>query len=145
MTLNKQALQSGIEDLAGANASEAAQGWADAMEAFASGIVPASTTVSTAAATLATAMQSIMQGTDQATTVTSLEAAFAAFAVTVGGGMTGFIPGPPAAPVGFAALAAVSSTSVETSAAAWATSIDTWMKTGASILAVPPFTPVSWT
>ncbi len=147
MPLNKQALQDGIEALAGAKTgTEAAAGWADALQAHFSGVVPASTTVAAATATFEVAMTAIMNGTDPASTITSLEAAFLAFATAVGLGMAPTFAGlPPPAPVGISALAAVMSTDVAASAAAWATAIDLWSKLGTATLVAPPFTPTTWT
>ena len=148
MPLDPSALEDGLAALTGENSpasqADAAGAWADAVEAWAEGIVPASTTVSAAAATLEAALLPAFQGTDPATFAAALETAFAAFAVTVGGGMAGYTPTPPAGPVGFAALIATIQPSIEAFAAAWTQAIDTWMRTGFSTLNAPPGTVVPW-
>jgi hypothetical protein len=116
--------------------------WADAMSAYAAGIVPPSTTVSTARDALEAA---VLAAISTPAAGPGMEAAFAAFALTVGGGMAGFVPTPPAAPVGF--VTALLPPFPETHAAAatkWGDLIDDWMKTGSSALVAPPNTVIPW-
>jgi len=131
MPLLPAGLSSDLEGIAAdppATAAECAQAWADAMEAYAAGIIPASTTASAAAATLATALAGAFGARPAAAL---LETAFLAFATTVGGGMAGFTPTPPPAPVGFAVLFAGPNASTHAAgAAAMSGIIDTWMRTG---------------
>src|SRR5690606_15765077 len=115
-----------------------AQAWADALEAYATAIVPPSTTVTAAAAALATALDGAFA---QPSALAAMETAFAAFAGAVGGGMAGYTPTPPPAPVGFASLVAGGNVdSHEDAAANWADLIDAWMTTGLSTLIAPPNT-----
>lgn len=108
--------------------AECAQAWADAMDAYAVGIVPPSTTVAAAAATLSTALAGAFQ-TDDAAPL--METAFLAFATTVGGGMAGFVAVPPPAPVDFAnAFAEPYAETHSEAAAALSAVIDAWMRTG---------------
>jgi hypothetical protein len=152
MSLDAAGLQSDLDDLAQADSPSdrnaaldaAAAAWADAIEAYASGIVPPSTTVTSARATFQTAMQAVMRCVDPATTVAQLEAAFLAFATSVGAGMTGFVPTPPPGPVGFAALGAATPPTFAAAAATWAAAIDTWFHTGTATLVAPPNTLVPW-
>src|SRR5690606_31078956 len=77
-----------------------AQAWADAVGSYASGVVPASTSVAAAAATLAGALASAFETEDASV---PMDTAFQAFAVTVGTGMApAFVAAPPPSPVGFA-------------------------------------------
>ena len=74
-----------------------------------------------------------------------MESAFSTFAVTVGGGMAGFVPTPPPAPVGFASqFAGPKPATAAAASSAIASLIDTWMKTGLSTLVAPPNTVVPW-
>jgi hypothetical protein len=98
--------------------------------------------VAGAAAALQSSLASAFGTTDCAP---AMESAFAAFAVTVGGGMAGYVPTPPPAPVGFASQFAGPKPATHASAAsAIASLIDTWMKTGLSTLVAPPNTIVPW-
>src|ERR1700742_5180344 len=83
------------------DAAGCAQGWANAMQAYAAGIVPASTTVATAASTLSGALAGAFATPNSGP---AMDLAFTAFAASVGLGMAGFAPVPPAAPVGFSTL-----------------------------------------
>jgi len=74
-----------------------------------------------------------------------MEAAFAAFAVTLGGGMAGHAPVPPPGPVGFAGIfAQPQSATHATAATAVASAIDTWLRTGIGTLIAPPNTAIPW-
>lgn len=116
--------------------------WADAMGAYAAGIVPPSTTVSTARDALEAA---VLAAITTPAAGPGMEAAFAAFAGTVGGGMVGFTPTPPAAPVGF--VTALLPPFPETHAAAatkWGDLINDWLTSGSSTLVAPPNTVIPW-
>lgn len=145
MALDDGGLESALEAICEAppaTAAECAQAWADAMEAYASGIVPASTTVSAAAATLAGALTTAFGSPAAAP---GMESAFAAFATTVGSGMVGYVPTPPPAPVGFATQFAGPKPETHADAAsAIAGLIHAWMTTGIATLAAPPNTPLTW-
>jgi hypothetical protein len=84
MPLVPATLESALADLftpATRSIAECAQAWADALVDYATPIVPPSTTVATAGATLSGALVAAFSGT---TAPVDMEAAFAAFAVTVG-------------------------------------------------------------
>lgn len=117
-----------------------AQEWADAMQAYAAAIVPASTTVAAAAATLSSALAGAFALPSAAA---AFDAAFLAFATTVGGGMAGFTPVPPPAPLGIATLLGTTQATHGAAAAAFATKIDTWMRTGTAT-PLPSGPPVNW-
>lgn len=146
MPLNPASLQSSLETLFAEpppTAAECAQAWADAVQAYAAGIVPASTTVAAAAATMAGALTSAFNSPSAAA---AFDAAFLAFATTVAAGMLPAFAGvPPAAPLGVAAQLASTQPTHAAAAAAFASLIDLWMKTGTATLVAPPNTPVTWT
>ena len=133
-----------IADDAPDGAAAAGQAWADAVKDYAAGIVPPSTTVSAAAATLAGALAGAFSSPAAAP---GMEAAFAAFAVTVAGGMLPTYTGvPPAGPVGFASqFAGPKPESHAEAGAELGGLIDAWMKKGTATLVAPPNTPVTWT
>lgn len=144
MPLDATALYDGILDVAanpGPDIPSCAQQWADAMEDYATAIIPASTTVAAAAATLKTALEVAFALPAAAA---SMETAFTAFATAVGGGMApAFVGTPPANPVGFATQFTLFPATHELAATAISGLIDTWMKTG---IATPPSGPaVPWT
>lgn len=145
MPLALPALQSGLESAFAsppATVPQCAQAWADAVQSWAAGIMPASTTVAAAAATLAGALTSAFQAPAAAP---GMESAFAAFAASVGLGMAGFAPTPPVAPVGFAQQFGGPHPATHAAAAqAIAGLIDAWMRTGIGTLIAPPNTPVPW-
>jgi hypothetical protein len=98
------------------------------MESYAAGVVPASTAVPAAAGTLESALVGAFGGT---TAPADLEGAFLAFATAVGAGMApAFVAVPPPAPVGFAAQLTTNQATKSAAASAFASSIDTWMRTG---------------
>ena len=147
MPLDLGSLTSGLEGVAASvdddpppTVAECAEAWTAAVEDYTTAIVPASTTVAAAAATLETALAAAFQSTDAAP---AMELAFTAFASTLGGGMAGFVPTPPPAPVGFAGQFATHPASHSAAASAVAALIDTWMRTGT---ATPSGggPPVSW-
>ena len=142
MSLNRSTLQSGILAVCsgpGSSVAACAQQWADAVAGYAENVVPASTTVATAKAALVTAL-----GAAFATFAPpGMEQAFREFAVTVGGGMAGFVAAPPPGQVGFASLALPPAPATHEDAAARAAAlIDAWFRTGT---ATPPNgSPIAW-
>lgn len=143
MALDSAGLESDLTSLFSdppATIAACAAAWADAIEQYASGIAPASTTVSAAAATLETALVSAFGSAGGAAAL--METAFAAFAVSVGGGMAGFVATPPPAPVGFALLGAAQPATHDAAASDWASAIHAWMGTGTATptLGGPPIT-----
>ena len=134
MPLLLSALTDGLESVAAdppATEALCAVDWADAVEAYAVGIVPASTTVAAAAAVLSIALAAAFQLPAAAP---AMETGFATFAITVGGGMAGFVPTPPPGIVGFAAQFAGPKPATHAAAAtAVGGIIDTWLRTGSSV------------
>lgn len=145
MPLALPALTSGLQSLFAEpppDAASCANAWGSAVESWSAGIVPASTTVSGAVSTLTSSLSSAFAAPDAAP---AMESAFAAFAVTVGGGMVGYAPTPPPAPVGFASqFSGPKPASAADAASQIASLIDTWMRTGLSTLLVLPNTVVPW-
>ncbi len=139
------ALQSGLSGVASdppPSIAECAQAWADAVQSYAAGVIPPSTTVAAAASALAGALVSAFGAPAAAP---GMESAFAAFAATVGGGMAGWLPVPPPAPVGFATQFAGPKPATHAAAAsAVASLIDAWFRTGTATLIAPPNTLVPW-
>jgi hypothetical protein len=124
-----------------ASRAACAQEWADAMQTYAAAVTPPSATVAAACATLSSALASAFALPSASAAV---DAAFIAFAATVGGGMApGFIATPPATPPGFASGMGVNAPSHAAAAATWAGRIDTWMRTGTAV-PVPPGPAVPW-
>jgi hypothetical protein len=132
-------------------AQEAANLWADAMEAYATDVVQGGTGAAPGRGPLAAALKTAFEAHAPAPTAlaAAMELAFTAFATAVGTGMASSTPisftaTPPVGPVGFAALfgapphAAVPPQSSEESATALSNAIDTWMNTGAAIPNTPP-------
>lgn len=102
MPLDKDGLASALTQVAAdppPTSAECAQAWADAMKAYAENIVPVSGAVSTAAGELASDLAAAF---NSGAAAPLMETAFSKFAGTVGGGMVGYTPTPPPAPVGFA-------------------------------------------
>lgn len=123
-----------------ATSSACAQEWADAMSAYAAAVVPVSATVSAASATLKTSLEAAFNG-PVAARLAAVQAAFVAWAATIGGGMAGFVATPPAGnPFAAAFLAPVTTRSA--GVAATAASIDAWMRTGLAVAA--PAAAVNW-
>ncbi len=145
MPLAPSSLSSGIESVAAsppATAAGCAQAWADAVQSYAAGIVPPSATVAAAAAALAGALTAAFGAPDAAP---GMESAFAAFAASLGGGMAGHVPTPPAGQVGFASqFSGPAPATHSAAAAAIAGRIDTWLRTGLSTLVAPPNTVIPW-
>lgn len=146
MPLALPALQSGLQAVFASpppDAAGCAQGWADAVGAYAAGIVPPSTAVSSAKSALAGALATAFASPNA---IPAMETAFTAFAASVGLGMAGFAPIPPPAPVGFAAQFGGPAPATHAAAAsAIAALIDTWMRTGSATLVAPPNTLTPWT
>lgn len=145
MPLNAAALQSSLASLFAtppATRAACAQAWADAVNGYASAIVPASTTVAAGVAALSSSLASAFAAPSAAS---PFDAAFAAFAVTVAGGMLPAFTGvPPAAPLNIASLLATTQPTHAAAAAAWASLIDAWFRTGTATLVAPPNTLVPW-
>ncbi len=145
MPLDPAGLESSLESLFSeppATAAECAQAWADAMNAYAADIVPPSTTIAAAAASLVGALQSAFESPSAAAGV---DAAFAAFATSVGGGMLPTFTGtPPSEPLNVASFLGTSRSTHAQAAADFATLVDAWMKTGIATLVAPPNTPQPW-
>ena len=145
MPLNASSLSSGLASLFSGpppSAGGCAAQWASSVQSWAVGIVPPSAAVSGAVSTLQGALSSAFASPNCAP---ALESAFAAFAVTVGGGMVGYAPTPPPGQVGFASqFAGPKPATAAAAASAIASLIDTWAKTGLSTLIAPPNTVVPW-
>jgi hypothetical protein len=144
LPLKLAALQSALEDLfsnPSPTAADCAQAWADAVEAYFSGVVPPSTTVSAAAGVMAGALQTAFESTDAAPAV---DAAFTVFATTVAGGMLPAFAGTPPAALGISTLLAAPQPTHAAAAAAFSALIDTWARTGTAALVAPPFTTSLW-
>ena len=145
MALNKVALTTALTSLF-SNPPDSIDGcaaaWADAMESYATSIVPASTTVPAAASDLEAALKTTFVNNGSTAMLTTLESDFLTFATTVGGGMTGYTSTPPPGLVGFSTIG--NADTHATAAANFANKIDTWMKTGIATLIVSPYTVVNW-
>lgn len=115
--------------------SRAIDGWAEALEKAVTPISPASSTVAAAKA----AFQAAAVGMYASGAVFS--AAVAAFAATLGGGMTGYTATPPAALFVPTAV----STNHADACGEMATQLVAWLGTGTATLIGPPFTTVNWT
>jgi hypothetical protein len=146
MPLNPPGLESDLEALfrqPPPTAAACAQAWADAIVDYTTGVIPASTTVSGGKATLTSSLQAAFSSPDAAPGV---DAAVLAFATTVAGGMAPTFTGtPPSAPLGIMSLLLLKRETHAEAAAAFASHIDTWMKTGTATLVAPPNTVVTWT
>lgn len=144
MPLDTASLQSALETLFAeppTTAEACAQAWADAVEGYASDVVPASTSVSAASAALTGALTAAF-GSE--TTAADFDAAFLAFATTLATGMGPDFAGvPPAAPLGVATLLAAAQPTHEAAAAAFSQHLDLWFKTG-SATSVPPGVTLTW-
>jgi hypothetical protein len=146
MPLIVAGLQSDLESLftnPPNNVAACAQQWANAIGAYASGIIPPSTTVTAAQAALQSALAGAFVSPAAAPV---MDAAFTAFAAQVGLGMAPAFSGvPPVAPVGFATLFAPPNPQTKAEAAArFASTIDAWFHTGIATLVAPPNTPQPW-
>lgn len=148
MPLVKATLKSSLQNLCdnkGADVSSCAQLWASAVGGYGAAVVPATTAATVAQTTLQGALASAFPLRPDC--AAALETAFLAYATTLGAGMIG--PGfsafvPPAAPVGFASLFAGAKPATNAEAAdAFASAIDTWLKTGTAT-PIPSGPPVTW-
>lgn len=126
-----------------ADAGGCGQQWADAVKAYASGLVPPSTALDAAAAALAGALGGAFASPSA---IGGMESAFAAFGASVALGMAPTFTGvPPAGPVGFAAQFGGAAPPTHGAAAgAIAGRIDAWFKTGSAVLVAPPNTTTPW-
>lgn len=145
MPLNLASLQSSLGSLFAApppSAAACAQAWADAIQGYAAGIVPPSTTVAAGVAALKSALQSAFGSPSAAP---GFDAAFTSYAATVAGGMLPTFTGvPPPAPLNIAAQLATTQPTHAAAAAAFAALIDAWFRTGTGVLVAPPNTVVPW-
>lgn len=127
-----------------ATIAAAAQEWASAVQAFAAGLVPPSTTVAAATSALQAALQLAFTSSNCAAL---MDAAFQQFAVAVAAGQAPTFTGvPPPSPVGFATIFAqqpAPSTRAE-GVARVASKIDAWMRTGLASMVAPPKTVQPW-
>lgn len=117
-----------------ANDAEAAQAWGDAIDAYVTGITPVSTTVAAAKAALVLGLSGLSA---PGAAVALLDASFAAYAATVGGGMApAFVAVPPLPGTFTLALSpvlvanAVPGVTGPVAVAALAACIDLWFRTG---------------
>ena len=137
MAVDLDALGDGLLDwmaTPSADVSGCAEQFADAVEACAADVEPPSLAVAAAAATLETAMASAMASADLATSASSCEAAMAAFAVTVGGGIApAFVATPPAGSIGLAALLAARPATQAAAVDGWETAIGDWFRSGTAV------------
>lgn len=156
MPLNASALQSSLASffasppdggwVAATAATQCGQEWASAMTSYASAVIPASVAIPAAEEALAGALASAM-ALEEGASESAAVAAFAAWAATVGGGMAaaGYTGLPPAAPISLGALfAARHSDNGAAAAAAWSSTIDTWVRTATATLNAPPGTTIPW-
>ena len=121
-----------------------AQAWADAIESYATVIVPASTAVAGAAITFRLLLVSLFaSATTVSAAASGFDTAMASFAAELGTGMTGFTATPPPAPLGSSSLLSTTQATHGAAAAAWKTKIDAWMKTGTAT-PIPSGTTVNW-
>lgn len=145
MPLNPASLQSDLESLFSAppaTAADCAQAWANAIQGYAASIIPPSTTVAAGIPALSSALASAFSSPSAAP---GFDAAFASFAGTVAGGMAPTFTGvPPVAPLNIAGQLAILQSSHAAAAAAFASLLDMWFRTGKGILVAPPNTVVPW-
>lgn len=107
--------------------------WTEALRQKLPGISPASTT--------ATAAADAFEAAYDGATLASFQAAMSAMAVSIGSGMTGYTPTPPAAPF----LPATTTDVIDTLCQELDSQLDAWLGTGSSTLIAPPFTVEPWT
>lgn len=144
--LDPAALQSALEALFAEpppTAGACAQAWGDALGEYSAAIVPPSPAVAAAASTFAAALAAAFATPNAPPAV---EAAFVTFAASVGAGMLpAFAAVPPPGALGIANLLLAPAPTHAAAAAAFATLIDTWFRTGTASLVAPPNTVVNWT
>ena len=110
--------------------ADCAAAWAAAATAYATGVKPKSGAVAAAEEALSAAIKTAFD-THSTDAAADLETAFTAWATAIGAGMAGFVPAPPPAAIGFAALFTEPYPSSHTVAADMiAQAIDTWFRTG---------------
>jgi len=132
------------------NREGCASGWANAMSLYASGIIPASTTVTIAASSLEAGLNTAFDawweaGSQDEFTCDLLENAFANFALLLGAGMLAGSQYQATPPPGLLNLCSLgNATDYTTAIDNFATKIDTWMRTGTAIKVVPPYDTVNW-
>lgn len=126
-----------------ASRQAAAAEWADAVEAWISGITPPSTTIHVARTSLEIALASAF-GTHNAGP--AMDAAFQSFGTLVAAGMLpSFAAVPPPAPVGFAsALFAEKPATRQAGVDLIASALQSWALSGLATLVAPPNTVVPW-
>lgn len=146
MPLSKSSLKSAIEAIGNKTTiADAATAWASAVGAYAGGVVPsAAAVIAGAQATLQAAL--VTAFAERPSAAASMETAFAAFALTVAGGMTaaGFTGVPPTGQVGFATVFGSTTSSASDAATTISDAIHAWMITGKATLIVPPNTVSAW-
>jgi hypothetical protein len=132
MPLDFSGLEAALIDLAKnppPDAEGAAAKWGDAMNTYAQGVVPLSPAVPLAKAALAESLAAAFKLLLAAPA--AIEAAFQVFGNAVALGMQpNFTAVAPPGAVGFASLSGAFAATAEEGAAAVATLIDTWMRTG---------------
>lgn len=152
MALDSAGLVDDLEAMFGSasiNPATLAGQWAALFSQYATGIVPASTTVVAASAALQATLAGIFGSTGSASSKASaMESAFDTWAAAIGLGMTGFTPTPPSGNIGFLAeMSKPSNEWAETypdAAVLWGGMFHAWMTTGFSTLIVLPNTVVPW-
>lgn len=149
MPLNTTALNAGLLQLFSSppdTTNGCAAAWAQAMEDYAVGIFPPSTTVSAAATALEAELLTVFQSNDSKDMLPLMETAFANFATLVGTGMAAanWAAVPPPGDIGFSAYCDITIATHAEAAADFTTRINAWMITGTATLTVPPFTFTNW-
>ena len=147
MPLLKAALNQGLPAAEDApypdSVAAAANAWATAVQGWAAGILPPSTTVAAAVSALEPQLVAAFSSGDAAG---PMDSAFVSFAVVLGAGMLpAYLATPPAGPPGFASIFAqpapeTRAEGVERVAAL----LDSWMRTGTAQLVLPPKTVTPW-
>lgn len=146
MPLNKPALQSSLEALStspGATIADCSQLWANAFVRYFALIAPPSTTVTAAGTALQAQLASAFALPAAAP---AMDAAFTAFALTIGAGMLpAFIAVPPPTPVNWALLFTEPYPATAALAAQKiASALDVWARTGTATPALGG-APIPWT
>lgn len=123
------------------SAAACAQAWGNAVQAYATAVVPTSATVVTAATALKASLLSAFESQNG---IAAMTTAFTTFATQVGSGMSpAFVAVPPPVPLGVAAQVTQLTDSHNDAAENWATLIDDWMKTGTATSSAGG-SPVNW-
>lgn len=147
MPLLISALQTGLPGAGEADYPTTIEGcaaaWRQAIEGWAAGIVPPSTTVGAAAA----ALEGQLVAAFTASSLSAVDDALTAFALAVGVGMLpAYVAVPPAAGPGLVVLLRNARPPTRQAAIDLvAGTLDTWMRTGTATLVAPPFTVLPWT